>query len=103
MPQDQVERVREALRRVIDPELGIDIVAMGLVYDVREEDGGVVVEMTLTTPGCPVSEGLPEQAWDAAADALGPAGLATLDVRVVWEPPWTPAMLAPEARAALGR
>lgn len=100
---DRVERVRDALRRVIDPELGLDIVSMGLVYDVREQDGRLVVDMTLTTPGCPVSETLPEEAWSAAVDALGPAGLTTLDVNVVWDPPWTPELLSPEAKASLGR
>jgi metal-sulfur cluster biosynthetic enzyme len=103
MGQDRVELVRQALRGVVDPELGLDIVAMGLVYDIREEDGRLVVEMTLTTPGCPVSESLPDDAWSAAADALGPAGLVTLDVRVVWDPPWTPELLSAEAKASLGR
>ena len=99
MPQDQVERVREALRRVIDPELGIDIVAMGLVYDVREEDGGVVVEMTLTTPGCPVSEQLPAEAEAAVRAAVPDAGVR---VQVVWDPPWTPERLSPVALGQLG-
>jgi metal-sulfur cluster biosynthetic enzyme len=98
----RVEQVRDALRGVYDPELGIDIVAMGLVYDVREEGGRVVVDMTLTTPGCPVSESLPDAAWSAAIDALGPGGVTAVEVRLVWDPPWTPERLSPDALAALG-
>src|SRR3546814_19092359 len=86
----------------MDPELGLDIVAMGLVYDIREEGGRVVVDMTLTTPGCPVSETLPTQAWEAAGDALGPAGFAAVDVNLVWDPPWPPERLTAEAADTLG-
>jgi metal-sulfur cluster biosynthetic enzyme len=93
--------VWEALRRVYDPELGIDIVSLGPVYDVRDEDGQLVIEMTLTTPGCPVSDGLPEQVMGEVAFALGPT-MAEPDVRLVREPPWTPARLSEEAGAALG-
>lgn len=95
------DAVWEALRRVYDPELGIDIVSLGLVYDIREEAGRTVVEMTLTTPGCPVSDGLPEQVATEVAWALGPAAMEP-DVRLVWDPPWTPALLSEEAGAALG-
>lgn len=95
-------RVRDALRTVYDPELGIDIVALGLVYDVRLEAGRVVVEMTLTTPGCPVSDSLPDEAAMVVADALGPGGAAQVDVRVVWDPPWTPERMRPAAATALG-
>lgn len=100
--QSRIERVRDALRTVYDPELGLDIVSMGLVYDIREEGGQVVVEMTLTTPGCPVSESLPDDAWRAAIDALGPGGFTEVELRIVWEPPWTPDRLTDEARTALG-
>src|SRR3546814_4188758 len=86
----------------MDPELGLDLVAMGLVYDIREEGGRVVVDMTLTTPGCPVSETLPTQAWEAAGDVLGPAGFAEVDVNLVWDPLWTPERLTAEAADTLG-
>ncbi len=82
----------QALAGVYDPELGLDIVSLGLVYDVREEAGGVLVEMTLTTPGCPVSEILPEMAREAVAQAVGPG--AAVGVRLVWDPPWTPDMMS---------
>jgi metal-sulfur cluster biosynthetic enzyme len=95
------EAVLDALGCVYDPELGLDVVSLGLVYDVREEDGRVVVDMTLTTPGCPVSDMLPAEAGQAVAAAVGPLGLAS-EVRVVWDPPWTPERLSPEAAACLG-
>lgn len=91
--------VLDALRFVVDPELGLDVVAMGLVYDVRVVGAAVEVDMTLTTPGCPVSESLPLEAAEAVRAALPEA---EVDVRLVWEPPWTPERLSPEGLAALG-
>jgi metal-sulfur cluster biosynthetic enzyme len=98
----ELAAARDALRAVYDPELGLDIVALGLVYDLRAEGDRVVVEMTLTTPGCPVSESLPDQAAEAVASALGPGGAARVDVQVVWEPPWTPERLSDDAADRLG-
>jgi metal-sulfur cluster biosynthetic enzyme len=97
-----LEAARDALRGVYDPELGLDIISLGLVYDVRVEDDRIIVEMTLTTPGCPVSESLPDQAAVAVADALGPAGGARVEVHVVWDPPWTPERLSDDAANRLG-
>jgi metal-sulfur cluster biosynthetic enzyme len=85
---------------VYDPELYLDVVSLGLVYGVREEKGSLVVEMTMTTPGCPASESLPEIARSAIEDAVG--GAVPVDVRVVWEPPWSPAMMDDQAARALG-
>jgi metal-sulfur cluster biosynthetic enzyme len=99
---EELDAVRDALGHVYDPELGLDIVSLGLVYDLRAEDDRVVVDMTLTTPGCPVSENLPDQAAFAAATALGPGGAARVDLRVVWDPPWTPERLSEDAAARLG-
>lgn len=98
-PDHQV--VWDALRRVYDPELGIDIVSLGLIYDIRDEGGRLVIEMTLTTPGCPVSDGLPEQVAAEVTFAVGPP-FAEPDVRLVWDPPWTPDRLSADAGAALG-
>lgn len=99
---EELDAVRRALSGVYDPELGLDIISLGLVYDVRADGNRVVIEMTLTTPGCPVSESLPDQAAVAAADALGMGGPARLDLRVVWDPPWTPERLTDDAAARLG-
>ncbi len=98
----ELEAVRDALRDVYDPELGLDIVSLGLVYDLHAEDDRVVIAMTLTTPGCPVSESLPDEAAFAAASALGPSGAARVDLQVVWDPPWTPELLSDEAATRLG-
>ena len=99
-PQDAVEAAWAALGGVYDPELCLDVVSLGLVYGVRDEGGRLVVEMTLTTPGCPASESLPEIARAAIADTVG--GALGVEVRVVWAPPWSPAMMSGEAAAALG-
>jgi metal-sulfur cluster biosynthetic enzyme len=98
---DAIERARLALRDVYDPELGLDVVALGLVYGLAVEDGVLVIEMTLTTPGCPVSESLPQQALEAVSGAVGDLGLAA-EVRVVWDPPWTPDRMDEQAAASLG-
>jgi metal-sulfur cluster biosynthetic enzyme len=89
-----------ALAGVYDPELYLDVVSLGLVYSVRAENDALVVEMTLTTPGCPVSESLPEQAKGAVQEAVGDA--AVVDVRVIWDPPWSPAMMQESAATELG-
>ncbi len=98
--EDALEAAWDALRGVYDPELYLDVVSLGLVYDVRAEAGAVVVEMTMTTPGCPASESLPEMARGSIEDALG--GAVPVDVRVVWDPPWSPAMMDDEAGRRLG-
>lgn len=94
-----LERAYEALHMVLDPELAVDIVDLGLVYDVRVVENRIEVDMTLTTIGCPVSESLPEEAREALVAAL--PGFE-IQVDVVWDPPWTPERLAPEAMVTLG-
>ncbi len=97
----RVARAWEALHDVIDPELGLDVVDLGLVYGVDVDTAGWVhVTMTLTTPGCPVSESLPGEAETAVAWALGPATPVTVDV--VWDPPWTPERISDAAAERLG-
>lgn len=92
-------RVLEALSNVWDPELGIDIVNLGLIYDVRVGELGVVVDMTLTTPGCPVSDTLPWEARQTLSHALPEF---PLQINLVWDPPWTPERLSESASRALG-
>ena len=99
---DPIEAIYNALRQVYDPELGLDIVSMGLIYRLEAEGDRVKIDMTLTTPGCPVSETLPEMARLAAANALGPDGESRIDFQIVWDPPWCPDLIEPESLAALG-
>ncbi len=97
---DPVSAAWNALAGVYDPELYLDVVSLGLVYDVRVDDGVLVVEMTMTTPGCPVSESLPEEAKATVLRAAGDR--LPVDVRVVWDPPWDPSMMDDTAASALG-
>lgn len=95
-----VDRVREVLRHVVDPELGINVVDLGLVYDVSVEDGRVTVAMTMTTPACPMGETLTEQA-EARIQQNVP-GVRSVMVDLVWDPPWRPAMMSDTAKEQLG-
>ncbi len=97
---DLVDVAWDALRGVYDPELYLDVVSLGLVYDVRTEGDSLAIDMTMTTPGCPASEVLPEMARAAIADAVD--GVVEVNVRVVWDPPWSPAMIDEDAARALG-
>lgn len=93
----------QALAGVYDPELCLDIVSLGLVYDVREERGGVTVAMTLTTPGCPASEALVELARAAVAAALVRQGApSAVQVDLVFDPPWSPSMISEAGAERLG-
>jgi metal-sulfur cluster biosynthetic enzyme len=95
-----VEHIREALRQVIDPELGCNIVDLGLVYDVAIDGGGHVhVTMTTTTPGCPASSYLKQGAGEAVS---GIPGCEFVEVKLSYEPRWTPEMMSPEAKAQFG-
>ena len=94
------ERVREALRHVIDPELGINVVDLGLVYDVTLQDGDVSIAMTMTTPACPLGETLTEQA--EARIRQNVPGVKSVMVDLVWDPPWRPAMMSDAAKEQLG-
>ncbi|MCX7892054.1 MAG: metal-sulfur cluster assembly factor [Burkholderiales bacterium] len=93
-------RVRDALRTVVDPEVGIDIVALGLVYAIETSPGRVRVDMTMTTPACPSGPQLRDEAARALEGALPEA--REIDVRLVWDPPWTPARMSAAAKKRLG-
>lgn len=97
---DLVERIKDALRLVVDPELGYNIVDLGLIYDVAVEDGGVArITMTTTTRGCPASSYLKDGARDAVC---GVPAVEFVEVKLTYEPPWTPEMMSTEAREHLG-
>lgn len=94
------EVIRKALYEVYDPELGVNIMDLGLVYDVDlTAEGFVDITMTLTTPGCPMHEAI----GDGVGAALeGIAGLTGGEITLVWEPQWTPDMMSEEGRRQLG-
>jgi metal-sulfur cluster biosynthetic enzyme len=93
------DQVLEALKNVFDPELGINIVDLGLVYEVHAEDGKVHIEYTLTTMGCPIGP-LIEQQMNQFVAAV--PGVEEFSAEMVLRPPWSPEMMSDEAKAALG-
>jgi metal-sulfur cluster biosynthetic enzyme len=94
------EQIKDALRLVIDPELGHNIVDLGLIYAVAVEEGGVVnIVMTTTTRGCPATSYLQNGARDAA---LSVPGVASVDVMLTYDPAWGPHLMTAEAKRHLG-
>jgi metal-sulfur cluster biosynthetic enzyme len=96
---DLVDEVRDALRAVIDPELGFNIVDLGLVYSIAVEGGAALITMTTTTRGCPATSFLKEGARESASNI---SGVETVDVTLTYDPPWTPEMMSAEAKQYLG-
>jgi metal-sulfur cluster biosynthetic enzyme len=94
------EVARKALRAVKDPELGLNIIDIGLVYDVEVSDAGaVLVRMTLTSPGCPAGAEIMEDVRQTVMDL---DGVSAVEVELVWDPYWTPDRMDPRIRAFLG-
>ncbi|NLD68887.1 MAG: metal-sulfur cluster assembly factor [Limnobacter sp.] len=94
------DQVRDALRNVDDPEVGMNIVDLGLVYAIDFDDTGVRIDITMTTAACPMADMICEQAR-RAAEAVVPRGLP-VEVRLVWDPPWTPDKMSGFAREHFG-
>ena len=105
MPDESVRKVAHpsvwsALSRVMDPDFGMSIVDIGLVYRVDiEDDARVKIEFTLTSPTCPYAEELREEILRTVTDECAPAAV---EVRLVWKPVWSPVMMSDEARFSLG-
>jgi metal-sulfur cluster biosynthetic enzyme len=94
------EELMEKLRDVIDPELGLSVVDLGLIYEVAFDEGDVLVKMTLTSPGCPLG---PIIRGEAYAKLKELPGVKDVDVQIVWSPPWDPRTMASEdVKMALG-
>ncbi len=89
-----------ALRNVIDPELGVNIVDLGLIYGVEAEGAVVRVRMTMTTPACPMGPYLTEEVERVITEWF--PSVATVDIDLVFTPPWKPDRMTPDARAQLG-
>ena len=101
MPTDLTpDRIKKALRAVKDPELGLNIVDIGLVYETAVNDEGHVhVKMTLTSPGCPAGGEIMQDAKMVLEDL---EGVTSVEIELVWEPYWTPEKMDPRVRAFLG-
>lgn len=95
------EQVLKQLKKVIDPEMNVNIVDMGFIYDVQIDNkrGKVEIEMTLTTPGCPLSYIFDEWVKDAVKKIKG---VKSVTIDLVWEPAWNPEMMSEEAREKVG-
>ena len=94
------EIVTEALKTVYDPEIPVNIVDLGLVYDVQvNDDGGIYVQMTLTFPGCGMGPFIAQQAEWAVQDL---DGAGEVEIEMVFDPPWTPELISESARSELG-
>ena len=93
------DQVRLALRRVKDPELNLNILDLGLIYEIRITGADVAVDMSLTSPGCPSG---PEIMTEAEQQLKALPGVGTVAMNLVWSPPWTPDRIEPRVRAYLG-
>lgn len=96
---ESAEQLRAALTSVIDPELGVDVVSLGLVYYASIDEGAARIVYTLTSPACPLGPMIEQDIREAVAEV---PGVESVDARLVWEPLWTPSRMNAEARAILG-
>ncbi len=94
------ELVYEALKEVIDPELGLNVVDLGLIYEVEIDAGRIAITMTLTTPGCPLHATFSEQIEGVLRERI--PGLEEVSVQLVWNPPWSPGLISEEGLEWLG-
>lgn len=99
MSDDLVQGLADALRAVIDPELGYNIVDIGLIYDLEVEDGRARILLTTTTPGCPATNYIRHAVEERAASVFG---IDSVEVTMTWLPPWSPDRMSDEAKAHFG-
>jgi len=93
------DKIWEALKLVVDPELGVSIVDLGLIYDVRYEKGVAEVEMTLTSPGCPLASVIDKKIKETLKEV---PEIKKLTVELVWDPPWSRDLMSDELKAEYG-
>jgi len=99
LAQPTVDNVLNALKNCYDPEIPVNIVDLGLIYDVKNEDGNVYIKMTLTARGCPAHTMISE---NVKAEVMKLPGVKAAQVEVVWDPPWTPEKMSEQAKKQLG-
>lgn len=92
------EEILEQLKQVLDPEIGMDVVNLGLVYDVEITGDRVYIKMTMTAPTCPVTPWILSEAQRIVENL---EGVEAADIELVWDPPWNPSMMTDEAKEAL--
>ena len=92
------DKVMEALKNIMDPELPVSIVDLGLIYNIETADNNISVKMTLTTPGCSMGSGIARQ----VENTLYALGAKNVIVEILWDPPWNPNMMSDEAKTKLG-
>jgi metal-sulfur cluster biosynthetic enzyme len=100
MTEPNEDGVRDALRAVLDPEAGMNIVDLGLVYGIEVSDQGVKVQMTMTSAACPMADMIVDDVHAALEGALPPG--TPVEVEMVWDPPWTPDRMSGFAREHFG-
>jgi metal-sulfur cluster biosynthetic enzyme len=94
LPAEQYDRVIEAMKNIIDPEIGVNIVDLGLVYGLQEsDDGALLINMTLTSAGCPLTDGIEEQTGEALDGVV-----EAFRINWVWMPPWGPEKITEDGR-----
>jgi metal-sulfur cluster biosynthetic enzyme len=99
VPMASLEEIEEALTNVIDPELGLDFVELGLIYGIQQDSGNVHVTFTLTTPACPIGPQITEQIEEFVAPL---EGVNSVKSSMVFEPAWSPEKMSEDAKFALG-
>ena len=93
------DKIYELLKTVIDPEVDVNVVDLGLIYDIKIDGNNVEVVMTLSTPGCPLGDTIMENISQVIVANIPDV---KVDVQLVWEPTWTPELISPEGKIALG-
>ncbi|MFO8065116.1 MAG: metal-sulfur cluster assembly factor [Spirochaetota bacterium] len=91
--------VLEAMKNVIDPEIGLNIVDLGLVYNVEPQEDKIEIEFTLTSPGCPLGDMITNDIKRVVSEATG---IEHIDTKLVWDPPWSVEFMSEEAKLDLG-
>ena len=98
-PKAKMLDIVEKIRTVSDPEIPLNVYDMGLIYKIDQQDNGnIYIEMTVTAPTCPIAGELPQQVADAVAEL---SGTGRIEVKIVWEPAWTPERMTDEAKEML--
>ena len=98
MNMELKEKVIQEIKKIYDPEIPVNIYELGLIYKIEIKENKVVIEMTLTSPNCPVAESLPKNVKD---NVLKIEGISDVDLKLVWNPPWTKDMMSEAAKLEL--